>query len=130
MGSNRNWEKEVREILRRKQSESPPSSGPGLLDRVGRFVIGRVANPRQMATTGAVLLCASLLLAIFPVMRLIVPLTAAVGVVMLFLSYLAVVGIRNRRTGRGRNKMWRGRAVDDRPEPGRLGRLFDRWRRG
>ena len=129
MGSDRNWEEEVREILRRKQFDAPPPSGPGLLDRIGSFIIARFSTPRQMATTGATLLCLSLLLAIFPVMRLIVPVTAIAGVVMLFVAYVAVLGNRNRGKRRGR-KLWRGRPVDDRPEPGRLGRLFDRWRRG
>ena len=128
MSSNRNWEDEIREILRRKQFEDPPPTGPRPLDRVGDFVKSRFATPGQMATTGAVLLCASLLLAIFPVMRLIVPLTATAAVVMLFLAYLSVVGF-GRRGGRRGKKMWRGRLVDDRPEPGPLGRFLNRWRR-
>ena len=129
MSSNRSWEDEIREILRRKQFEDPPPAGPRPLDRIGDFVKSRFSTPGQMATTGAVLVCVSLLLAIFPVMRLIVPVTAAGGVIMLFLAYLAVVGFGRRGRPRGK-KMWRGRLVDDRPAPGWLGRFFGRWRRG
>ena len=128
MGSNRNWEEEINEILRRERFDEQQPSRPGLLDRIGVFIQSRFSTPGRMATTGAVLLCASLLLAVFPVMRLIVPLTAAAGVVMLFVAYLSVIGFWKRGRSR-RGKMWRGRTVDDRPEPGRLARFFGRWRR-
>ena len=129
MGKKRDWENEVREILRAGGSAERTPPAVGILDRLGRFVLDRISSPRQLATTGAVLIVISLFLALFPFMRLIVPISATAGVLMLFFAYISILG-RGRTGGSRRSgKMWRGRTIDDRPEPGRLASWFDRWRR-
>ncbi len=129
MGKKRDWEDEVREILRDSGSAERTPPPVGILDRLGRFVLDRISSPRQLATTGAVLIVISLFLALFPFMRLIVPISATAGLLMIFVAYVSTLGRGRSGGSRRRGKMWRGRTIDDRPEPGRLAGWIDRWRR-
>ncbi len=125
MSRKPDWEREVREILRRGQHDGRNDS-PNVFSRLGKFINDRFSSPRELATTGAVILAASLLLAIFPVLRLIVPFSGTLAVLLLFAAYVGSMRKRTRRRPRKGGKIWRGRVVDDRPQ---RGSFFDRWRR-
>ena len=136
---DKGWEDEVREILekagelegkspgrriRRPQRPTPRIGNP--ITAIGDQVYKRLATPKDMAVSGALVIAAALLLSITPLGRILSPVLAAVGGALLLGAYIRSL-MGRRSAAKPGPKMWRGRVIDIEP-PRRRG-FLDRLRR-
>lgn len=132
------WEEQVREILRRaddlerrsprpvrRPPVEPAKELPNPIARIGAFVGQRLATPKDMAVTGALLISAALLFALTPPGRAVSPLLAVLGAVLLVGAYVRTL-VANRSPRQAGTQSLRGRVIDLPGSGGFFGRLFRR----
>ena len=136
---DKGWEEEVREILERAgelEGKSPRRRGPppkrpaskigNPLTALGDQVYKRLATPKDMAVSGALVIAAALLFSITPLGRILSPVLAVVGGALLLGAYVRSL-MGQRSAAKPGPKMWRGRVIDI--EPPRKRGFLDRLRR-
>ena len=135
---DKGWEDEVREILekagelegksprRGRRPQRPTRRIGNPITAIGDQVYKRLATPKDMAVSGALVIAAALLLSITPLGRILSPVLAAVGGALLLGAYIRSLMAR-RSVAKPGPKMWRGRVIDIEP-PRRRG-FLDRLRR-
>ncbi len=132
------WEEEVREILDKAgdlEKQSSRSGGRGSLGparkignpvrALGDQVYRRLATPKDMAVSGALVIAAALALSITPLRSVVSPVLAIVGGILLVGAYVRTLMGRHSSSKPG-TKMWRGRVIDI--EGPRKRGFFDRIR--
>ena len=139
----KSWEEEVQEILQRAgdlESKKPRSGGgrtrrPGFgignpITAIGDQIFKRLATPKDMAVSGALLIAAAVVLSATPLGRVLSPVLAVIGGILLVGAYVRSL-MQNRSTASPGPKMWRGRVIDIEPprQRGFLERIFGRRRR-
>ncbi len=137
------WEEEVKEILQKAgelEGESPRSRGrrsqrpgPGIgnpITVIGDQIYKRVATPRDMAISGALLIAAALVFSITPLGKILSPILALIGGILLIGAYVRSL-MGSRSTASASPKMWRGRVIElEQPRQRRfLDRIIGRRRR-
>ena len=140
---DKGWEEEVREILRkagelegkspRRGSRRPHRPTPKIgnpITALGNQVHKRLATPKDMAMSGALVIAAALLFSITPLGRILSPVLAAVGGALLLGAYIRSL-MGRRSAAKPGPKMWRGRVIDIEPprRRGFLDRLLRRRER-
>ena len=137
---DKGWEEEVREILkkagelegdsprRRGQRPRRPASKIGNpITAIGDHVYKRLATPKDMAVSGALIIAAALLFSITPLGRILSPVLAVIGGALLLGAYVRSL-MGQRSVAKPGPKMWRGRVIDIEPprRRGLIDRLFRR----
>ncbi len=136
---DKGWEEEVREILERagelegqsprRRGRRPQRNGARIgnpLTAIGDQVYKRLATPKDMAVSGALIIAAALLFSITPLGRILSPVLAVAGGALLLGAYVRSL-MGQRSAAKPGPKMWRGRVIDIEP-PRRRG-FIDRLRR-
>jgi hypothetical protein len=139
----KSWEDEVQEIMQKAgdlESKSSRSGGgrtgrpgPGIgnpLTALGDQIYKRLATPKDMAVSGALLVAGALLFSITPLGRILSPVLTLVGGILLVGAYVRSL-MGNRSTASPGLKMWRGRVIEiEQPrERGFFDRIFGRRHR-
>ena len=131
------WEEEVREILDKAgdlEKRSSRSSGRGSrrparkignpVSALGDQVYRRVATPKDMAVSGALVIAAALALSITPLRMAVSPVLAIIGGCLLVGAYVRTLMARHPSSQPG-TKVWRGRVIEI--EGPRKRGFFDRF---